>query len=329
MSDEVYDLRRRRPWAGGVSSAAVSDFLGGRVLAWLGGAATVLGIVLLLALAVARGWIGHEARVAMAAAASGFLMVVGAWLHGRRGRTEAAVVMVGAGSVGAFATLLVASAIYRLLAPELAIAGSMAVGAAVTTLAIRWSGRTLAALGLLGALASPMLVSLWGDSSAWSDGVAVALLAVGCACASWVVLWRRWPWLAFGAVMLCAPQWLAWMVRGHAVALDVTVLSVFALLGLLAAVFAQLRAPQRDRLARSAAALALLNALITGLAARLELGAGVGALWLCAAGVAYGVLALVGLRRLSVLELASSVLELPSSSSSRGRWPSILAFAGS
>src|SRR4051812_9919120 len=46
--------------------AALEDLLGGRVLAWVGGLAVLVGIVFLLAIAVSRGWIGEEARTVMA-----------------------------------------------------------------------------------------------------------------------------------------------------------------------------------------------------------------------------------------------------------------------
>src|SRR5205823_8043832 len=45
------------------SDQSLSDLIGGRLLAWLGGVATLIGIVLFLALAISRGWLGEEARV--------------------------------------------------------------------------------------------------------------------------------------------------------------------------------------------------------------------------------------------------------------------------
>ena len=93
---------------------SLSDFLGGRALAWIGGIATLLGIVLLLVLAVSHGWIGREARVVLAGTASVAWMLAGIRLHARRGRTEAAVVMVGAATAGMFATLIVAGEVYQL-----------------------------------------------------------------------------------------------------------------------------------------------------------------------------------------------------------------------
>jgi uncharacterized membrane protein len=46
----------------------LEQLLGGRVLAWLGGAAVLVGLALLLALAIASGWLGELARTLLAGA---------------------------------------------------------------------------------------------------------------------------------------------------------------------------------------------------------------------------------------------------------------------
>lgn len=72
------DLESRlRPTRRGIDAARLSDFVGGRALAWLGGIATLQGIVLLLALAIAHGWIGHEMRILLATGGCLVLMGVG------------------------------------------------------------------------------------------------------------------------------------------------------------------------------------------------------------------------------------------------------------
>src|SRR3954452_5358729 len=55
----------RKPRVARLAAPAVPDLeqlLGGRVLAWLGGAAVFVGLALLLALAIASGWLGGLAR---------------------------------------------------------------------------------------------------------------------------------------------------------------------------------------------------------------------------------------------------------------------------
>lgn len=287
-------------------AASLSDFLGGRALAWLGGIATVLGIVLLLALAIAHGWIGPAARVALAAAASTALMAAGIWLHAKRGRTEAAATMVGAATAGWFATLIVAAEAYALIPAPVAVVGSMLAGALATTLAIRWAGRVIAAIGLIGALLSPALVG------APTDLLTLALLAIGAACAMWVFCWRRWPWLAFATLLVTVPQWVLWLQPGlfaepvQPPLLELAVLTTFGGIGLLGAVFAQARAG--NRLLGSAGALVLLNAVSVGAAGQFAFGSTGGALWLVGIALVHVAAGVVRLPRLPLPPDARRVL---------------------
>src|SRR5215207_4925370 len=93
------------PEAATPQAASLEDLLGGRVLAWVGGLAVLVGIVFLLAIAVSRGWIGEEARTIMAGLTSLGLMGFGVRLFEHRGRTEAALAATAAGVAGLFATI--------------------------------------------------------------------------------------------------------------------------------------------------------------------------------------------------------------------------------
>ena len=214
----------------GARSSRLADLVGGRWLAWIGGAATLLGIVLLLVLAVSRGWIDPEGRVILAALTSAALIGGGALLHSRRGRTEAAVAMTGAGTAAMFATLIIARQAYDLIPAWIALGAAIATGALAATLAIRWAGRALGTLGLLGALVVPLVVG------AADTGTTVAVLGVAAAGAVAVAAWQRWWWMAVAAVVLAAPQWGSWLLQGHSPAIELAVLSGFAALGLAGAV---------------------------------------------------------------------------------------------
>ncbi len=261
------------------SGMSLSDVIGGQVLAWLGGAATLIGMLLFLVLAVSHGWIGQETRVLLAAVASMALMGTGIWLHDRRGRTEAAIAMVGTATAGLFATLIVASAVYKLLPELLAVLGAMLVGGVATVLAIRWAGRAIGALGLLGALCAGIVVG------APIHIASIALLAVTATCATWVAVKQRWGWLALGTVLICAPQLTIWVLEGWPVPLEILVLAGFAALGLLGAFGAQLNATE-ERLAPAAAATATLSACVVAFLGWGVLAAGdsptAGILWLAA-----------------------------------------------
>src|SRR4051794_6603772 len=85
-------------------SAGLEDFLGGRVLAWAGSAVVLLGVVLLVAVAVGRGWIDEPTRIAIAFAGSAAMLAAGAWLYERRGGTQASMLLAGTGIAALFMT---------------------------------------------------------------------------------------------------------------------------------------------------------------------------------------------------------------------------------
>jgi len=290
----------------GWSLLSLEELVAGRVLAWIGGAATLLGIVLFLALAISRGWIGHEARVALAAAAASTLTAVGVWLHGHQGRTEASAVLVGTGTAGMFATLVVASEVYRLIPSLAAIAGSLLVGALATWLAIRWAGRAIGALGLVGALLSPILVG------APATAATIAILAAASGFAMWAAIAQQWRWLALTTILVCAPQWGAWILGGRSMPIDVLVLAWFTGIGLAGVISPAGRRrlvteDAEERVSASSAMLVTLNACIVAVIGRFGLPAVPSEMWLVALAAAH---ALLGLRHSPRLVVAPPVRRL-------------------
>ena len=282
----------------------VSDWLGGHLLAWLGGIATLAGIVLFLVVAISRGWVGIDARVALGGAGSALLVALGAWLHNRRGRTEASIVAVGVGVAGMFASLVVAGEVYALIPPLLAVGASIFVGALATFLAIRWAGQAIGALGLLGALLSPVLVG------APADGVTTAIVLVASGAAMWTVVSQRWGWLGVATILAGASQWGRWILMGQPTAVDLAVLAAFTAVGLAGAL-----APKRAALTREAIfplALVALNASLAGAIGWIALyrvaGEGVASGWLGGLAVLHLALGLLRTRHLPVSEPMRRVL---------------------
>ena len=287
----------------------LEDLLGGRVLAWVGALAVLVGLFLLLVIAISNGWIGETARTLMAGAASLGLLAAGARLHERRGRTEASLAAAAAGIAGLFATCTVAGAVYELVPAPLALAGALITGAAATALALRWESPGIAALGIVGALLGPALVG------AMPTGTGVAMLAIATASATAVVVRQRWTWLAFAAYGIAAPQWLAWiMLEQPAPLASVAVLVVFGALAAAAAVGFELRQAEPG-LRISSAVLLTLNAFVLAYAGWTVLSEEVshpaGHLWLGALAAAHAAVGLgaVRLRRVS-RELGLTALAL-------------------
>ena len=72
-------------------------------------------------------------------------------------------------------------------------------------IAVRWSSMLVGSVGMLGALAAPMLVGTG------TDGGSIAFVALALAASVGVLLWQRWNWLALGAFAVSAPQLVAWV----------------------------------------------------------------------------------------------------------------------
>jgi uncharacterized membrane protein len=236
------------------SGDGLEDLLGGRILAWTGGVAVLLGIVFLFAVAVSKGWIGEGARTALAALASTGLLALGVWLHERRARADAALAAVASGVAGLFVTITVAAQVYDLVPSLAGLALALVVGAIATALAVRWESRGIAALGILGALLAPVL------AGADSDGGTVAILFVALAAAAGVLLWKRWDWLALAAFGISAPQWIHYLFEGASPPAAIATLVAFGLLGVVVATGHDVRVAA-ERLRPQPAFLLALNAI--------------------------------------------------------------------
>ncbi|MFL5874118.1 MAG: DUF2339 domain-containing protein [Solirubrobacterales bacterium] len=181
---------------------------GGRVLAWIGALATLLGLVFLLRSAVDSSWFTEEVRTLMAAFGSLALLLVGVWLHERKGQLEAARVAVAIAIPGLFTTAVVAAQVYNLISPVLGLEAAALIGALGVFLAVRWSSMLVGGIGMLGALAAPMLVGTGSDAGS------IAFVALALAASVGVLLWQRWNWLGLGAFLISAPQLIGWIWGG-------------------------------------------------------------------------------------------------------------------
>jgi uncharacterized membrane protein len=223
------------PPASGGRSLNLEDLLGRRLLALVGGVAVLAGAAFLVAVAVERGWIGEGMRVLLALLGSTALLAAGVWLYERRGRLQAALAMVGTAIGALYLTVAAAGALYDLIPVPGALAAAAAVGALATALALLWNSRTVAGLGLGGALLAPVLVDALTT-------VGIAFLALSFAAASAVLVWRRWRWLAVGAFAAAASQLAVWSFEPRPVAHIVFALATFSALNLVAALGHELRA---------------------------------------------------------------------------------------
>jgi len=283
--------------------------LGGQVLAWVGAVAVLAGLVLLFALGVSEGWIDPAARVLLGAGLSILLVVTGAWLHERRGRTHAAQAAAAAGSGGLFLAVTVASRGYDLVGPELGLILAAAVALLTAVLAIRWDSPVVGTLGVAGALLAPVLADV-----PFGGGTALFVL-VASAGATFVVLYERWTWLSFAVIVLPAVQWAPALFTDSWSAVGIVVLLAgFGVVGAAAALGVELR-KRTLQVHTPAAYLLALNAILLALVGAFALtdvaGRDAAALWLLGLAVTHAAagLAVRGrARELALLAFALAAL---------------------
>lgn len=285
----------------------LEELLGGRLLAWVGGLAVLLGIVFFVAMAVTRGWIDEETRVLLAFLGSAALVSLGLYLFTRQGRTQASLAAVAAGLSGLYASDVAATRLYDLVSPVVGLACAGVIGIVGTAIAIRWRTELVGAIGILGALASPVLVR------AETSGATLAFMAIALVAAVGVLLWQRWDWLAAGAFVLSAPQLVVWLedTYDEQLALALAVLTAFWALYVVAAIGYELRVPVAV-LRASSAMLLLANAVLLaggGWAMLDDSGHGNGATaWVIGAAVVHVILGGFGFRQRMSREIAALVV---------------------
>src|SRR5581483_11381939 len=132
-----------------------------------------------------------------------------------------------------------------------------------------------------------------------SDTVTIAIVSVAAACATGVVIRRRWNWLGLAVLAVSAAQWAPWVLGGQPAGADLVVLAWFGALGLIGGLGAahgttKMRPPLASALLLSLSALVVA---VVGGDALHDSAAGYGGhIWLAALAVAYGAAGVTGRR---------------------------------
>ncbi|MGH3469791.1 MAG: DUF2339 domain-containing protein, partial [Thermocrispum sp.] len=121
---------------------------GSKVLVWIGGAVTLTGVVLMLILAIQRGWIGPVPRVVLAGGMVGLSLVAHRSPAGRTG----AFALAATGIAALYLDLVAATTLLDLLPPWLGLGTGLLVA--------RWNAELLALFVLVGCAVSAPLISL-------------------------------------------------------------------------------------------------------------------------------------------------------------------------
>lgn len=184
---------------------ATADLMGAKALAFAGGVVTLLGVVFFFVLAVNRGWIGPELRVAFGGVASALVFGGGLWLQRRYEATYSALVAVGTGIAGGYATLLAAVALYDLVSKPVALVVAAVIAAVGVAVSLAWEAEVVAGFGLVGAMIVPATLVFQGGL----QELGTAFVAVMLAAATVVAVQRGWWILLQVSALVSVPQALA------------------------------------------------------------------------------------------------------------------------
>ncbi|MFD5247645.1 DUF2339 domain-containing protein [Amycolatopsis sp. NPDC058340] len=166
---------------------------GSRLLAWIGGAVTLLGIVLFLVLAIQRGWFGPMPRVIGGAVLGAALVGIGLRLHrtpaGRTGAFALAATGIGALYLDAIA----ATTMYEYLPAYAGLAIGLLIAVGGLLLAVRWKSSLLATAVVLGCVICAPIIT-----QGFTPQLVAFLLVVQVASTP-VQLRQSWPSVAVAA----------------------------------------------------------------------------------------------------------------------------------
>jgi len=180
---------------------------------WVGGLALALGGIFLVRYSIEQGWFGPGMRVFTGALLAAALIAAGEWAR----RTERLAglatlptahipsILTAAGTVVAYAVAYAAYGLYDFLSPGVAFV-LLGLVALLTLAAALLHGPALAALGLVGAYVTPLLVSTERPNY-WALYVYLAVVSAASFALARMRLWR---WLAITAVAFGT----LWMLPG-------------------------------------------------------------------------------------------------------------------
>jgi uncharacterized membrane protein len=170
---------------------------------WVGGLALALGGIFMVRYSIEQGWIGPGVRVGLGALLAAALVVAGEWLRRSERRLDIAgifaanipSILTAAGTTVAYATAWAAYALYGFLGPPIAFV-LLGIVALVTLGAALLHGPALAALGLIGAEVTPLLVAS-DTPDYWALYIYLAIVTAAAFAMASLRLWR---WLAITAL---------------------------------------------------------------------------------------------------------------------------------
>ncbi|WP_024513705.1 DUF2339 domain-containing protein [Bradyrhizobium sp. Tv2a-2] len=188
-----------------IAEPGFEERIGTRWVVWIGGLTLALGGFFLVRYSIEAGLLGPRVRTFLGGLFALALLAAGEWTRRRESIAEIEAlpianipaILTAAGTAVAFATVYAAYALYDFIAPATAfvLLGVVALG---TLAAALLHGPALAGLGVVGAFATPILVSS-DKPDFWALYIYLAIVT---AAALGLARARLWRWLAITTIAL-------------------------------------------------------------------------------------------------------------------------------
>jgi uncharacterized membrane protein len=191
----------------------VEQALASRWLVWLGGVAIALGGLLMVKYAHDNGLIPPLLRVVIGLGVGGALVGAGEWLRRKRGEAVQDYVPAALSAAGltiGFGVSYAAYALYNIFAPAVVFPLLAAISLGAMWLATR-QGPLIAALGLIGATFTPLLVP--SDNPSTSGFFAYLLVIL--VASLWLLRRLNWWWLGYAAIVSTGGWALLWISESN------------------------------------------------------------------------------------------------------------------
>ncbi len=198
-----------RPIPPPVPQLTMEQFIGGKLLAWVGGLVLFLGVIFFVKLSIERGWLPPGLRV-LIGFVTGLGLLAGGWWSQRWPRYQVLTsTLCATGIVVLYGVSFAAHSLYRIPPFDHALV-TFAVMSMVTVtafwLAVQQDARVIAVLGMLGGFLTPVLCST-GYDNPFGLFSYIALLDLGVLAVSEKKKWAALPGLAAAGTILMQFGW--------------------------------------------------------------------------------------------------------------------------
>ncbi|HXL99708.1 MAG TPA: DUF2339 domain-containing protein [Rhizomicrobium sp.] len=187
---------------------------GGRAFVWLGGVALALAGFFLVKYSIETGLLTEEVRVVLGVLFGIALLAASQAVRARKtiaDGTRIAQALAGAGIADLYGSLFAATTLYHMLPSWLGFAAMAGVTALALVLSLRY-GAPIAALGLIGGYATPLMIQ--GEPNA---PALFGYLYLVFGSLSFVIRRQNWAWLSIPATIVAFAWVVLWLFDGLAI----------------------------------------------------------------------------------------------------------------